>query len=429
MVRGRSRSRSRLVLTGSVIVVALLAACTSDPGSATTATSRSAPSPASIASSTTVGATVAPGPATQQAIDAFVSDHQFAGMAVAFVTPDATGGPGIQYFTSGVPTVGSATGVQADTQFELGSESKTFTAGLLATLVASGRVSLDDPLQTYVPAGVTVPTWDGNGQSTQITIGDLATHQAALADEPANLNQTCPNGTPCDTAKQNYTEAMLWTGLSQATLLWQPGTKWLYSNWGWGILGTVLANIIEPGQPTGPYGPAVAATLTTPLGMSSTGLEQPGPRLATPYASGLDPVGYWNNVNALAGGGGLISDITDMATWTAAILGYPVGTATPATAAMPDTLRPISEITEMCQSPTECSTAAFSMGMAWQLYPAGYHSISDAWAFKDGSTFGMQSVTYLVPSRRIGITLLSNGGNTAPDQLGLQLFQQLVNNS
>ncbi|MEV8095904.1 serine hydrolase domain-containing protein [Kitasatospora sp. NPDC085879] len=43
--------------------------------------------------------------------------------------------------------------VRADSRFELGSVTKTFTALLLAAMVARGEVRYDDPIDRYLPAG------------------------------------------------------------------------------------------------------------------------------------------------------------------------------------------------------------------------------------------------------------------------------------
>src|SRR3954468_943891 len=98
-------------------------------------------------------------------------------MAVAVVTPETHGSrTKVDLVTSGHPTLGRNQPVNRQTQFETGSESKSFTAGLLAYLVATGQVSLDGPLQSFTPAGVTIPAWHENGLETSITLRDLATH-------------------------------------------------------------------------------------------------------------------------------------------------------------------------------------------------------------------------------------------------------------
>ena len=244
----------------------------------------------------------------QKKVHEFRATHGAPGIAVAVVTPNASGpGSEITTFAAGVPEIGSPTPVDAATQFELGSETKVFTADLLSALVAEGRVSLDDPVQWYAPAGITVPEWTENGASTPITLRDLATHQAGLPDMPANLERGCDGVPDCVNPRPGYTQKMLWNALQDQTLLWQPGTNWLYSDWGFGLLGTILSNIVDPVPENDPpaFASALDTTFLAPLGMTSTTLEAPSPRLAVPYAG--DPLAatwYWDNTNALSGAEG-----------------------------------------------------------------------------------------------------------------------------
>jgi D-alanyl-D-alanine-carboxypeptidase/D-alanyl-D-alanine-endopeptidase len=404
-VAARLRTRA-LILTAAVVVAVTVAV----PSSAV-----AIPAPPSM------------GTRIRQLVDATRVTNAAVGMAVAVVTPKADGkGTRVEVVTSGHPTRGRHQPVNRQTQFEMGSESKTFTAGLLAHLVATGQVSLDDPLQKYAPAGVMIPAWHDNGVETPITLRDLATHQSGLPDEPSNLNAGCPGQKACPEAKQNYTETMLWDGIQHERLLWRPGTNWLYSNYAFGLLGTVLANRLFPGQQPPAYQAALDTSFLDALGMASTELERPTPKLATPYGDNGRAVLAWNNVNALAGGGGLISDIADMATWVAANLGYAGRRPAPGVASLPDAVRPISTITRTCSSATSCEPADFRMGMAWQLYSAGHGGIDVDWAFKNGGTAGMHSVTVLAPSEGVGVTLLSTGGTTSPDPLGPEILRLVL---
>lgn len=362
-------------------------------------------------------------------LQAAFTDGDFVGMSVAFVRPKSSGTtPKVEYLTFGTPVDGGSRPVTRQTQFEIGSESKTFTAGLLAALVANGTVSLSDPLQKYAPSGVTVPSWDEDGVTTPITLQDLATHQSGLPDLPQNINAGCPEQKPCAEAKENYTEAMLWSGLQQQKLLWKPGTNWLYSNYAFGVLGTVLANLLYPAQQPPAYQRALDTTFLTDLRMRSTELERATSRLAVPYGSNNATVPYWNNTNALAGGGGLISDIDDMETWVEAMLGYPQHSRAAGVTALPSALEPVSSITRTCSSPSpsSCTAARFQMGLAWQLYPAGDKGVDVPWAFKDGGTSGMHSVTALAPSKDAGVTVLTNGGSASPDPLGAQILALIL---
>jgi D-alanyl-D-alanine-carboxypeptidase/D-alanyl-D-alanine-endopeptidase len=326
--------------------------------------------------------------------------------------------------------LGSPTPVDASTQFELGSETKVFTADLLSYLVASGRVSLDDPVQKYAPAGITVPTWvdEHSGAITQITLRDLATHQAALPDVPTNFDEGCAGVSDCVNPHPGYTQTMLWNGLQDQTLLWKPGTKWLYSNWGFGLLGTILSNVVEPVAESQPpaYQSALDGAFLDALGMTSTVVEAPSPRLATPYAADGTPTYYWDNTNAISGAGGLISDATDMGTWVAANLGYVSPAAPLGVRTMGESLDPVSSITTSCSSPTQCQTVDFRMGLGWELHSAGEAGVGAPWAFKNGGTAGFSTDTALAPGLRAGVTTMFNKARVGDEQLAVPLLALLV---
>src|SRR6266550_3377148 len=79
---------------------------------------------------------------------------------------------------------GSATPLNGNTVFEIGSITKTFTSALLADMVQRGEVKLDDPVSKFLPATVRVPSRAGK----QITLLDLATQSSGLPRLPNNLS-------------------------------------------------------------------------------------------------------------------------------------------------------------------------------------------------------------------------------------------------
>ena len=377
----------------------------------------------------------------QHRVDSFLTKHDLPGLSVAVVTPLAAGSdPVITTFVAGTPTLGSSELVDATTQFELGSETKVFTADLLAYLVATGRVSLDDPVQLFAPAGVEVPEWvdPQTGATTAITLGDLATHQAGLLETPPNFGAGCSAEPGCVNPRPGYTQTMLWDAFTQPCLngqpcpMYQPGTDWLYSDWGFGLLGTILANVLDPVVETEPpaYQSALDQVFLDALGMSSTELEFHGDgRLATPYKADGTNAFHWNNTNAISGAGGLISDATDMGTWVAAHLGYIASTAPIGVQRMADTLQPVSDITRQCSTPDQCGPAHFQMGLGWELHHAATHDVGAAWAFKNGLTDGSSTDTALAPSLRVGVTTMYNKRLSDTDQglpLAITILRLLV---
>lgn len=375
-------------------------------------------------------------PALQAQIQTMVEDfrtlHTISGITVAVVTPDPNSSdPVITTFAAGEPSFGSGTPVDASTQFEIGSETKAFTGDLLAYLVADGRIGLDDLVQDYAPLGITVPEFfdPGTGISTPITLRDLATHQSGLPDRPANFDDGC--AVPgCPNPRPGYTQTMLWDGIESQLLYWAPGTNWLYSNWGFGLLGTILsqvANTVPIADPPA-YELALDEAFLLDLGMSSTELEPLVPTIATPYTTTNVPAFLWHNTNAISGAGGLISNANDMATWVAAHLGYNTAGASLGVRSMADSLQPASTITTVCSTAVDCDPVTFQMGFAWQLYDATHANMGAPWAFKNGGTAGSSTDTMLAPSLRTGVTAMFNQERNGNDQFGGGILRLLIAN-
>lgn len=123
--------------------------------------------------------------------------------------------------------------VNGSTIFNIASITKTFTTLVLADMVKHGIVNLDDPIEKYLPSNVKMPQYNG----TKITLENLATHTSGLPFMPSNIwiNNTIGDLNP------NYNETQLYQALSNTTLLSKPGTKFLYSDFGMGLLGHILS--------------------------------------------------------------------------------------------------------------------------------------------------------------------------------------------
>ncbi|MFM1728497.1 serine hydrolase domain-containing protein [Prescottella soli] len=321
--------------------------------------------------------------------------HSGPGVAIAIVKSDPAdpARPVTTAYYFGSADKAAGTPVAPQTQFEIASETKTFTAALLAKRIADGQSQLSDLAQDYAH-GVTLPTEAG----AAITLGDLVTHRSGLTDDPPNLDKPCEGRIMCN-PKALYDRDFLWQGLeAPGALHTAPGTSWLYSDFGFGTLGTLMADAFGPGRDQPPFGPVVQRELTGPLGMTATTLESRAANLAQPYADG-HPTDLWDNTAALAGGGGLVSTVSDMATWAAATLGYGDNPLVPVLQSM---------ITAI-PGPSNPVQKDMQMGMGWQLYPSS--GITPAHAFKNGGAAGSTSATYLVPARGWAVTVLNNGHN------------------
>jgi CubicO group peptidase (beta-lactamase class C family) len=192
--------------------------------------------------------------------------------------------------------------------FRIASMTKSFTAATVLLLRDEGRLRLDDPIAEYVPelAGLRYATTD----APPITIRHLLTMTAGLpTDDPWGDRQQ-----GLDLAEFSK---LLAGGLS---FVWAPGTRFEYSNTGYGILGRLITNVAGA-----EYREVVRERLLRPLGMDSSGYlesEVAVDRLARGYvwrdgAFLEEPIdGY----GALASMGGLFTTVEDLARWVAGFL-------------------------------------------------------------------------------------------------------------
>ncbi|MFC5665064.1 serine hydrolase domain-containing protein [Kitasatospora misakiensis] len=150
--------------------------------------------------------------------------------------------------------------VRADTRFELGSVTKTFTGLLLAEMAARGEVRYDDPIDRYLPADAA----PGYPQERPITLLHLATHTSGLPRLPDGV---VPGQAPrwFTHPYATFGPAHLLRALPRTAVRGTPGAQVRYSNLGCGLLGLLLAN--AAGQR---YDDLLAARVCGPLGLMDT---------------------------------------------------------------------------------------------------------------------------------------------------------------
>ncbi len=130
-----------------------------------------------------------------------------------------------------------------NTLFEIGSITKTYTATLLSQFIMEGLVSLDDPIDKFLPNTVDPPTFNGQ----PILLRHLVTHTSGLPREIYNFDidfsivwsETEPEDLYAflnDISRQAYPFDDYTLGNELQSL----GTKFRYSNVGMAILGHIL---------------------------------------------------------------------------------------------------------------------------------------------------------------------------------------------
>jgi CubicO group peptidase (beta-lactamase class C family) len=132
---------------------------------------------------------------------------------------------GRMVWTGGRGCVDGATPT-ADTQYRIGSISKTFTAVLVLRLRDEGRLELSDPLQAHLPG---TPVGDR-------TIAQLLSHASGLTAEPPGQWWERTPGRPWQE---------LAGSLDQAAVRHRAGRLFHYSNLGCAALGELVARLRE----------------------------------------------------------------------------------------------------------------------------------------------------------------------------------------
>ncbi len=227
--------------------------------------------------------------------------------------------------------------MRVDSLFRIASLTKPITAA--ATLIAeeSGVLSLDDPVDGWLPEVAdpkvlrrqSGPLTDTVPADRAITVRDLLTFTAGYGYDFTNLDQQVQLGEldrlglgvgpPAPATMPDVDEWM--RRLGTVALDHQPGEAWRY-HFGCEVLGVLLARAYRE-----PLEPVLRRTVLDPLGMTDTRFSVPPEhlaRLTTAYSADATtgkrtvydrPSGQWARPPAFpSAGGGLVSTVADF--WT-----------------------------------------------------------------------------------------------------------------
>ena len=205
----------------------------------------------------------------------------------------------------------------ADTQYRLGSISKTFVAVEVLRLRDAGALDLGDRIDVHLPE---VPVG-------HVTVAQLLTHTSGLqAETDGPWWERTAGGSWAD---------LLASGLS---LRFSPGTSHHYSNVGFAVLGELVARLRDT-----TWHDAVRSGILEPLDMTRTTTRPDGPAapgLAVHPRADLVHVEPEHDAVSMGPAGQLWSTVTDMARWSAFVAGETAGVLSSDTLA--EMLRPIA---------------------------------------------------------------------------------------
>jgi CubicO group peptidase (beta-lactamase class C family) len=291
----------------------------------------------------------------------------------------------------GVAEVEAARAATPETQYRIGSITKTFTAVGIMQLRDAGELSLDDPLTRFLPESAHGPT-----------IGRMLSHASGLQREPP--------GEIWETLEAPSREQLLErTAVAEAVL--PAGTWWHYSNLAFALLGEVVARAHG-----GAWEDALRERILEPLGLSRT-----TPNAEDPAARGyfVEP---WTDAAQLErepdfGGSGALgklwSTTGDLARWGAFLVDGDERVLAAST------LEEMSHVRAMVDHATW--TVAWGTGLA--LYRRG----DRVFVGHGGAMPGQLASLVADRKTRVGASVLTNtGAGAAVEKLALDLAEAAI---
>ena len=285
----------------------------------------------------------------------------------------------------GVTTIENPLPVDADTLFQIGSISKTYTGTIIMRLVEEGRLDLNAPVRAYVPE----LRLADEAVASRVTLRHLLTHTAGWAGD--FFVETGPGDNALALAVAHLVE------LPQLT---PPGAVYSYNNAGFYLAGRVIK--IVTGKP---FEQAAREMIFEPLGMDRTfyaaadaityrtsaghlvWADDDQPTVARPWglARCANPVG------------GIVSSLRDQLRYARFHLGD--GT-------VPNGARLLSpeSMALMRTALARTDNGCGEVGVTWMLKPVG----GERTVRHTGSTNGQQATLTMAPSRNFAFVALTN---------------------
>jgi len=291
----------------------------------------------------------------------------------------------------GLADVENAVPAAPETAYRSASIGKPMTATAVMRLVEEGRIDLDAPIQRYCPA-FPEKRWP-------VTTRHLLTHTSGIRHyggphEEEELYST-----------RHYDSVVEALDIfKDDPLLFEPGTDYLYSTYGYNVLGCVIEG--SSGQTYLVY---MAAHVFGPAGMAATRDDDPStiiPHRAAGYRRLEDgelanarQVDMSNKMPA----GGFVTTAPDLVRFGSAVMD--------ATLVSPETFA------RMIEPARTTGGEVLTYGFGWALFP------DEDWygekeAFHGGGTPGVSGFLYLLPRRRFAVAFLMNVEDV-DDRVGL----------
>jgi serine beta-lactamase-like protein LACTB, mitochondrial len=286
-----------LVAACLLLARAAAAASPSPPASPGPSASPASPAPSPTPLPPLPSAKVA---AIEAAIQAFMERYEVPGLSAAVVV-----GRELRWSAAfGVADVENGVPVRTGSMFRLASVSKPITATAVMQLVEKGKVDLNAPLQAVLP--------DFPAKPGTLTVRHLLSHQSGIRNWTPDEFRNARRFTSVDEAVHVFADD---------PLAFVPGSKTLYSSFGY----TVLGSVIERASGV-PYAEYLRVNVFEPAGLENARVDEVEalvPNRVHGYVRTSDGVlrnSALSDVSNRAPGGGLCATAEDVARFASAVL-------------------------------------------------------------------------------------------------------------
>src|SRR6266404_4907154 len=214
------------------------------------------------------------------AVQRYVDRHVLAGAVMLVADRQAI----LSLDAVGFADVAGNKPMPTDALFWIASQSKSMTAAAFMMLVQEGKVKLDDPVEYFLPEFKDLQVKSGDKQELKkpahpITIREILSHTSGLPFASSAEKPTLDKLTLREAA----------ASYAKTPLLFEPGTKYQYSNAGINTAGRIIE--VVSGMP---YEKFMQDRLFDPLGMTDTTFwpnEEQVARLAKGYKPNKEKTG------------------------------------------------------------------------------------------------------------------------------------------
>ena len=335
-------------------------------------------------------------PAINAAMEDFTDRQEIAGAVTMVINQDHL----IHLGATGFADLATRRPMTSDALFWIASMTKPITATAILMLQDQGKLSVDDPVEKYIPAFANISTADG--APGNVTLKHLLTHTSGLSESTKEERNAAKS------------LAALIPGVAGRPLQFPPGSRWAYCQSGMNTLGHIIEVVSGESFPAflqrhifGPLGMIDTTFYPTPAQLERlvTAYKQDdGMLIATQLPWDFDPA---NVVRFPAANGGLFSTASDYARFCSLLLNDgSVGGRTYLSKTAVDHMRTIAS--------GELKTG-FTDGNAWGLgvcvvrEALGVSAALSPGSFGHGGAYGTEA--WIDPVKKIAYILMISRSN------------------